>query len=89
MQAYYLATAGFRDAVLDLLADEFDKTNRVIYWLVRNYLLANYQDFTSECEKCKSEPMGDEDVRPIGVFLPGLSSISPSGTGWSMRQWTN
>ncbi len=70
MQAYYLATASFRDAVLDMLADEFDDKDEVIYWLVREYLLANYEGFASECEKYNSQPMGDKDVRPIGVFLP-------------------
>lgn len=77
MQAYYIATANFREAVLDMLTDEFDQTKQLIYWLVRNFLLANGEHFAAECKKYESEPMGDEDVRPIGVFLP-RSVVNPS-----------
>ncbi|KAI1179040.1 hypothetical protein F4777DRAFT_593017 [Nemania sp. FL0916] len=77
MQAYYLATADFRDAVLDMLTDEFNSTGQVLFWLVREYLQANYKDFLYECQQLGSEPMPLEEVRPTRIFLP-WSVINPS-----------
>ncbi len=70
MQAYYLPTATFRARVLDKLTAEFNSTGQVLYWLVREYLLANYEHFVSECDKLGYKPISLGEVRPVGAFLP-------------------
>jgi len=76
MQAYYLATAAFRNATLNMLRDEFHNTGQVIYWLVRHCLEANYDNFDSECQSLGSVPIPVEDLRPTKVFLP-MTTMNP------------